>query len=306
VRRVRRRRWGLKPLAGVGLGWRRQLAHRIDQETGLGFVEVLAEHLHPTAPLPTPLVRLRERGVPMVLHAVSLGLGGAEPPDARRLDTLALLAERLGAACVSEHVAFVRAEGIESGHLLPVPRGDEALDVLAENVRLAQAVLPVPLALENIATLFEWPAPTCTEAEFLAGLLSRTSALLLLDVANLYANALNLGTDAAAVLAAVPRERLAYVHVAGGVRRGTLYHDTHAHPVPTGPLDLLEALTARLGPVPALLERDDHFPSLEELTAELQAIEAAVARGVARWEADTVQRSEPRAMVEASAAEARP
>ncbi len=287
----------MKPLAGVGLGWRRQLAHRIDQETGLGFVEVLAEHLNPTAPLPTPLLRLRERGVPIVLHAVSLGLGGAEPPDTRRLDTLARLAERLGAVCVSEHVAFVRAEGIESGHLLPVPRGDEALEVLAENVRLAQAALPVPLALENIATLFEWPAPQCTEAEFLTGLLSRTSALLLLDVANLYANALNHGTDAAAVLAAVPRERLAYVHVAGGVRQGALYHDTHAHPVPTGPLDLLEALTARLGPVPALLERDDHFPSPEELTAELRSIEAAIARGV--------QRSEPRALA-VSATEARP
>jgi uncharacterized protein (UPF0276 family) len=279
----------LRPLAGVGLGWRRQLAHRIEQEAGLGFVEVLAEHLNPAAPLPTPLVRLKERGVPVVLHGVSLSLGSAESPDARRLDTLARLAERLGAVYVSEHVAFVRAEGIESGHLLPVPRGDEALDIIAENVRQAQAALPVPLALENIATLFEWPAPAFTEAELLAGLLSRTRALLLLDVANLHANALNHGTDASAVLAAVPPERLAYVHVAGGVRRGALYHDTHAHPVPDGPLLLLEALAARLGPVPALLERDDHFPPPEELSAELRAIEAALARGVAKWEASSAQ-----------------
>ncbi|WP_224362710.1 DUF692 domain-containing protein [Hyalangium versicolor] len=281
----------MKPLAGVGLGWRRQLAHRIDQETELGFVEVLAEHLNPSAPLPIPLERLKERGVPLVLHAVSLGLGGAEPPDAKRLDMLAQLAERLGAVCVSEHVAFVRAAGIESGHLLPVPRADEALDVLAENVRQAQAALPVPLALENIATLFDWPSPAFTEAEFLTRLLSRTSALLLLDVANLYANALNLGTDAAAVLAAVPRERLAYVHVAGGIKHDALYHDTHAHPVPAGPLELLETLAARLGPVPALLERDDHFPRPEELTTELVGIRAALSRGVARWEAASSQPS---------------
>ncbi len=275
----------MKPLVGVGLGWGRQLAHRIEQDAGLGFVEVLAEHLNPTAPLPMPLARLKERGVPMVLHAVSLSLGSAEPPDARRLDTLARLAEKLGAVCVSEHVAFVRAGGIESGHLLPVPRADEALDILAENVRLAQAALPVPLALENIATLFEWPSPDLTEAQLLSGLLSRTRALLLLDVANLHANALNHGTDAAAVLAAVPRERLAYVHVAGGVRRGGLYHDTHAHPVPEGPLALLETLAAWLGPVPALLERDDHFPAPEKLTAELRTIAEALARGVATWEA---------------------
>ncbi|MDY7230061.1 DUF692 domain-containing protein [Hyalangium rubrum] len=295
----------MKPLSGVGLGWRRQLAHRIDQDAGLGFVEVLAEHLNPTAPLPVPLLRLKERGVPVVLHAVSLSLGGAEPPEARRLDTLARLAERLGAVCVSEHVAFVRAGGIESGHLLPVPRGDEALDILAENVRLAQAALPVPLALENIATLFEWPSPAFTEAQFLSGLLSRTSALLLLDVANLHANALNHGTDAAAVLSAVPRERLAYVHVAGGMRHGGLYHDTHAHPVPEGPLALLEALAARLGPVPALLERDDHFPPPEELSAELQAISAALARGVATWEAGTT-RAPGHAVAAPGLTEARP
>ena len=275
----------MRPLSGVGLGWRRQLAHYIDGAEGLGFVEVLAEHLSPTGPLPVPLVRLRERGVPVVLHAVSLGLGGAEPPERWRLDGLARLAERLGAVCVSEHLAFVRAGGVETGHLLPLPRGEEMLEVLAENVRRAEAVLPVPLVLENVASLFEWPDSALSEAEWLSGVLARTGARLLLDVANLHANVLNHGTDAAAVLAAVPRERLAYVHVAGGVERGGLYHDTHAHAVPEGPLALLEALAARVGPVPALLERDDHFPPPDALTAELDAMRAALARGVSCWEA---------------------
>lgn len=275
----------MKELSGVGLGWRRQLAHLIDGDTGLGFVEVLAEHLDVSLPLPAPLEHLKERGVPLVLHAVSLSLGSAEPPDPKRLDTLARLAEKLGAVCVSEHLAFVRAGGVESGHLLPLPRSRDMLDVLAENVRTAQAALPVPLALENSASLFEWPEPEMTEAAFLAEVLARTSAHVLLDVANLHAHVLNHGTDAGAVLAAVPRERLAYVHVAGGVRHGALYHDTHAHPLPDGPLVLLEALAARVGPVPALLERDDYFPAPEELRAELQAIREAMERGVARWKA---------------------
>ena len=268
----------------MGLGWRRQLAHYIDGARELGFVEVLAEHLSPTGPLPVPLVGLMERGVPVVLHAVSLGLGSAELPEQRRLDWLARMAERLGAVCVSEHLCFVRAGGRESGHLLPLPRDERMLEVLAENVRRAEAALPVPLALENVASLFEWPDPALSEAQWLVGVLERTGARLLLDVANLHANALNHGTDAAAVLAAVPRERLAYVHVAGGVKRGGLYHDTHAHAVPDGPLALLEALAARVGPVPTLLERDDRFPPPGELTAELEGIRAALARGVARWE----------------------
>ena len=273
----------MRPLTGVGLGWRRQLAHYIDTHEGLGFVEVLAEHLDPKGPLPEPLKRLKERGVPVVLHAVSLGLGSAEPPERGRLDGLARLAERLGAVCVSEHLAFVRAGGVESGHLLPLPRTEEMLEVLAENVRQAEAALPVPLALENVASLFEWPDAAMTEARWLAGVLERTGARVLLDVANLYANTLNHGTDAQEVLEAVPRERLAYVHVAGGVKRGGLYHDTHAHAVPEGPRVLLEQLAARVGPVPALLEWDDHFPAPEVLGAELEAMRAALARGVARW-----------------------
>ena len=275
----------MKRLEGVGLGWRRELAHFIDTCEGLGFVEVLAEHLPVEGRLPEPLVQLRERGVPVVLHAVSLGLGGAEPPSPRRLAWLARLAERVGAVGVSEHLAFVRAGGLESGHLLPVQRGEGALEVLVDNVRQAEAALPVPLALENVASLFEWPQAAFGEAELLARVLAGTGVELLLDVANLYANGLNLGTDTRAVLEAVPRERLAYVHVAGGVRYGGLYHDTHAHPLPEGPLVLLEELVVRVGPVPVLLERDDRFPAPEELSGELEAMRAALARGVARREA---------------------
>lgn len=272
----------MRALSGVGIGWRRELALFIDRAPGLGFVEVLSEHLPASGALPRSLLRLRERGVPMVLHAVSLGLGGAEPPDPRRLERLARQAEALGAVCVSEHLAFVRAGGVESGHLLPVQRTEEALEVLAENVRMAEAALPVPLALENVASLFEWPDPAFSEARLLAGVLARTGASLLLDVANLHAHALNHGTDAAAVLATVPRERLAYVHVAGGVRREGLYHDTHAHPLLEGPLDLLASLAERLGPVPVLLERDDRFPPPEELASELASLHATLSRVASR------------------------
>ncbi|NTX38917.1 DUF692 domain-containing protein [Myxococcus sp. CA033] len=272
-------------LHGVGIGWRRELALFIDRLPSPGFVEVLAEHLPSSGDVPLPLVRLGERGVPVVLHAVSLGLGSAEPPDSRRLGWLARQAERVGAVCISEHLAFVRAGGLESGHLLPLPRSEDVLDVLAENVLRAQAALPVPLALENVAALFEWPDATFSEAELLAGVLSRTNASLLLDVANLHANVLNHGSDADAVLACVPRERLAYVHVAGGVQRGGLYHDTHAHPLHAGPLALLERLAERLGPVPVMLERDDRFPSEAELASELTSVRTALDRGASRWRA---------------------
>ena len=106
----------------ASIGWRPELAWTIDRHPGLGFVEVLAEDVDAWGALPPALERLRDRGRVVVPHGVSLSLGGAEPPDRQRLAALARLAERFAAPFVSEHLAFVRAGGIESGHLLPVPR----------------------------------------------------------------------------------------------------------------------------------------------------------------------------------------
>ncbi|GHF30874.1 hypothetical protein GCM10010218_10240 [Streptomyces mashuensis] len=269
---------------GTGIGWRPEIAGAVEGLPGVDWVEVVAENICP-GHVPDSLLRLRERGVTVVPHGVSLGLGGADRPDLARLAALAERAEALGAPLVSEHIAFVRAGGpltggprIEAGHLLPVPRTRDCLDVLCENVRIAQQMLPVPLALENIAAFLGWPGEELTEGQFLAELVERTGVRLLVDVANLHTNHVNRGEDPAEALDALPPEALAYVHVAGGFERGGLWHDSHAHPVPRPVLDVLAQLCDRTDPPGVLLERDDRFPSAPELAAELDSIRAVTGR----------------------------
>jgi uncharacterized protein (UPF0276 family) len=269
------------PDLGIGIGWRRSLERALETLPGVDFVEVVAEDVDPAA-LPPGLVRLRDRGLPVIPHGVGLSLGGADAPDPARLAHLAGCADALGSPLVSEHLAFVRAGGLEAGHLLPVPRTREALDVVAENVRIAQAELPVPLALENVATLLRWPEDELTEAAFLTGLVERTGVRLLVDVANLHTNRVNHGLDPATVLDAVPAEAVAYVHVAGGRLVDGLWHDTHADPVPPEVLDLLDELCARGAPPGVLLERDGAFPAAAELSAELDAVRNVVERARTR------------------------
>jgi uncharacterized protein (UPF0276 family) len=206
---------------------------------------------------------------------MSLSLGGAAPPDPDRLARLARCAEAVGAPLVSEHVAFVRAGGREAGHLLPVPRTRAALDVLVANVRAAQAALPVPLAVENVAALLGWPDDELTDGQFLAELVERTGVGLLLDVANLHTNSVNLGLDPLRALADLPLEAVAYVHVAGGTSRDGVWHDTHTHPVPGEVLALLTELCSRAAVPGVLLERDGAYPPDAELAAELAAIRRA-------------------------------
>ncbi|MET3982673.1 DUF692 domain-containing protein [Streptomyces sp. PvR034] len=265
---------------GVGIGWRPEIAEAVERLPDLDWVEVVAENICP-GHLPASLLRLRERGTAVVPHGVGLGLGGADRPDPARLTALAERAVALGAPLVSEHIAFVRTSSpaLEAGHLLPVPRTRDALDVLCENVRIAQDALPVPLALENIAALISWPGEELTEGQFLAELVERTGVRLLIDVANLHTNRVNRGEDPLAALDAIPLEALAYVHVAGGVERDGVWHDTHAHPVAPVVLDLLARLRERVDPPGVLLERDDDFPPEAELAAELSTIRAVVGRG---------------------------
>ncbi len=277
----------MSKVLGTGVGWRPEIADDIAGLPGVDWVEVVAENMC-SGHLPEPLRRLRERGTTVVPHGVSLGLGGADRPDLGRLVALAELADELGAPLVSEHIAFVRSGGpltassrIEAGHLLPVPRTRDALDVLCENVRIAQDLLPVPLALENIAAYLTWPDEELSEGRFLAELVERTGVRLLVDVANLHTNHVNRGEDPAAALDELPLEAIAYVHVAGGFERDGLWHDSHAHPVTRPVLDVLGELCDRTTPPGVLLERDDDFPEAGELAAELDAIRA-VTRGTAR------------------------
>jgi uncharacterized protein (UPF0276 family) len=263
---------------GQGVGWRPQLDGALARAAGLGFLEVLAESIGP-GDLPAGVAAARLRGLQVVPHGVSLSLGGAERPDRARLAHLASVAELVGAPLVSEHIAFVRADGRESGHLLPVPRTHEALEILCENVAIAQDALPVPLALEHVAALVEWPGAEMDEATFVRELIERTGALLLLDLSNLYANAHNHGYDALESLIRFPLDRIAYVHVGGGRFRDGVYHDTHADPVVPGVLELVEELFSLTDAPGVLLERDDDFPPDAELVAELRAIAEAVRRG---------------------------
>jgi uncharacterized protein (UPF0276 family) len=262
----------------VGIGWRPEIDLTVERLPDIEFVEVIAEGIRPNR-LPTSLLALRARGIPVVPHGVSLSLGGAARPEPAPLARLAACAEALHAPLVSEHIAFVRSGGREAGHLLPVPRTHAALDVVVENVRIAQDALEVPLALEHIAAVLAWPDDEFTEAQFLAEVAERTGALLLVDVANLYASSVNFGANPCHALDALPLDRIAYVHVAGGALRDGVWHDTHTDPVPEPVLALLAELSSRVALPAAMLERDGNYPPPTALARELAAIRTAVGRG---------------------------
>lgn len=276
---------------GVGAGWRPCIADELLSQTreGMRFSEVVAENVDP-ARLPESLAAALRSGLTVVPHGVTLGLAGGSTPDPARVDHLAALARATGSPLVSEHVAFVRAgdagpdadplhaDVVEAGHLVPAARTPDTLAILVDNVRAAQARLPVPLVLENIAATLAWPETTMDEPEFLTALTEATGCFFLLDVANLHATASALGGDPREQLERMPLDHVAYVHVAGGLTDPDgVYWDTHAHDMVDDVLSLLTHVVDLLGPdgPPVLLERDTDVDA-SVVRAELRRVRGAV------------------------------
>lgn len=256
----------------LGIGFRPELARFIEQQENIEFVEIVADDFKHVECIPQALRDLQRRGVTIIPHSLSLSVGGAERVRPERIKHLNSLAQYFDSPFVSDHIAFVRAGNIESGHLLPVRRREANLAVVCENVESVKAGLTVPFVLENIACTFDWPDNEMDEVEFVKAIVERTDTRLLLDVSNLFANSHNLGFDAVDYLKRLPLERLEYVHMAGGIFKNGLYHDSHCHSLKEQSLKLLSALKG-LSQVPrVMLERDDSFPPMSELAAELEAI----------------------------------
>jgi len=264
--------------SGAGIGWRRELASELLRSPhSADFVEVVAEtcFAQPSA--------LREaRAIaelwPVVPHGVKLSLASADGLETWRARRLGALARELSAPAVSEHVALTRGGATEIGHLTAVPFTRAMVRVVARNVAALRRHLPdVPLLLENIAWSFRPPGDEMGEGDFHAEVAEATGCPLLLDLANLYANALNSGVPPARLLESCPLERVGMVHIAGGAWEDGFYADTHAHAVPEEVFALLAALLARSGAVPVVLERDARFPALAELAADLARVRGLLA-----------------------------
>lgn len=276
----------------VGLAWRRdRAADVLAHLDAIDTLEVIAEDWldapRDRVAALADLARLR----PLQLHGVSLGLASAAPVAPARLDRLARLVDRVRPAGWSEHLAFVRGGGVEIGHLAAPPRTEATVAGAVDNLRRAAKTVGAMPSLENVATLIDPPCSTLTEADWVRQILDAADAPLLLDLHNLWANALNFGHEPLALLQALPLQRVCRVHLAGGrwwgpgVARPRRLDD-HLHDVPDEVFALLEALAATVPqPLAVVIEREGRHPPFAETLAELAAARAALRRGRERRQA---------------------
>jgi uncharacterized protein (UPF0276 family) len=210
---------------------------------------------------------------PIVLHGLSLDIGGPDPIDTELVHSVKSFMAEIGAPFYSEHLTYCAAEG-HLYDLLPIPFTEEAVHYVAGRVRQVQDIIGQPLVLEN-ASYYAQAYSDMTEAQFIGAVIAESDCDLLLDVNNIYVNSINHGYDALEFLDALPLERARYIHVAGHYNEADdLKVDTHGTDVIDPVWDLLAQAYQRLGPVPTLLERDFNLPPLADLLQEVQQVRA--------------------------------
>ena len=278
----------------VGIGWRHpHYAALLEGQPALDFIEVHSENFF--APGGAALAVLREGRAmyPVSLHGVGLSLGSAIGIDEWHLDQLARLVHDIEPVRISDHASFARgalpgAPGpatVHAADLLPVPFSREALDVMCANVQRVQDRLQRPIAVENLSAYLRWRDADMSETEFLATLAQRTGCSLLVDVNNIYVNALNaqlLGEAGEPLetcrqwLDQIPARVVAEIHLAGHIHCGDIVIDDHGSRVSEPVWTLYRHAIARFGAVPTLIEWDTGVPPLDVLLDEAaRAREAA-------------------------------
>lgn len=242
---------------------------------GAGFLEVHAEnYMVDGGPMLRHLEKVREHW-PLSIHGVGLSIGGDGPLDRDHLDRLDHLLSRFEPRWFSEHLAWSSHGGHWFNDLLPLPYDGATLNRVCDHIDQVQARLRRPLLLENPSTYLGYAGSTMDEASFLAEIVRRTGCGLLLDVNNAYVSGVNHGRDPWGLIEALPAETVGEIHLAGfaedrDAAGDRLLIDHHGAAVDQAVWWLYQRTIARLGPVPTLIERDNHLPVLAVLEMEAQ------------------------------------
>lgn len=295
---------GVNRAANVGIGWRHpHYAALLEQQPTLDFLEVHSENFFARGGASLAVLEQGRASYPISLHGVALSLGSAAGLDTWHLDQLAALVERIEPVRVSDHACFAR--GVHNGKLvhasdlLPIPFTVEALNVLCRHVDQVQERLRRPFMVENLSAYIAWQAPPAEaawqETEFLMALVRRTGCSLLVDVNNIYVNALNTNKAAgpnpgapaqdpeAACrdwLDAIDPQCVGEMHLAGHCHvndaHGDMVIDDHGSEVCDAVWRLYDHALQRFGTVPTLIEWDTDIPPLNVLLGEADRARAAV------------------------------
>lgn len=261
------------PVKGAGLGLRRSFLDELSAlpETNVDFMEVAPENWMEMGGAFGRKFSVMAERYPMLCHGLSLSIGSPAPLDEHFLQRLKKFFDKHNIRTYSEHLSYCSDDG-HLYDLMPIPFTEEAVHYVADRIKRIQNILERRLVIENVS-YYAAPGQQMNEVEFISAILAEADCDLLLDVNNVYVNSINHRYDPMQYIAAMPTERIAYLHIAGHYNEAEdLIVDTHGADVIDPVWQLLEQTYKQHGVLPTLLERDFNIPSLAHLFNEVDMI----------------------------------
>jgi len=233
------------------------------------WFEVLSENYLVPGGKPLYYLERIRANYPVVMHGVSLSIGGSDPLNLDYLKQLKALADRIEPKWVSDHLCWTGVGGLNLHDLMPLPYTEEAVKHVVSRVNQVQDFLGRRILLENVSSYVTYKQSQLTEWEFITHIAEQADCLILLDINNIYVSSFNHGFECQNYLNGIPIERVQQFHLAGHQNCGNYIVDTHDHPIINPVWALYEKALKRFGPISTMIERDDNIPPLKELLAEL-------------------------------------
>ncbi len=258
---------------GAGLGLRRELLDPLRQTPtpAINFMEVAPENWIGIGGSLGKQFREFTEKFDFVTHGLSLSIGSPSPLDEDFVLAVKQFMKTHGILCYSEHLSYCS----DNGHLydlMPIPFTEEAVKYVADRIRRVQDILEQRMVIENVS-YYAAPGQEIKEIDFINAVIEEADCDLLIDINNIYVNAVNHRYDPVEFLKALPGKRIVYAHIAGHYNEAEdLIIDTHGADIIEPVWKLLEVAYQEFGVFPTLVERDFNIPPVDILMTEVNRV----------------------------------
>lgn len=245
--------------------------HLLKQGAGsVKWFEAISENYMESFGRPREILRKIREHFPLALHGVSMSLGSPEGLNETHLMQLKKLVDEVDPFIVSDHICWSKLGTHYSHDLLPMEYTRASMKDLVRNIQRTQEFLGRQILIENASAYVQSSNAEFTEWDFVVQTARSAGCKILLDINNIYVNAVNFNFAPTDYLQAIPRELIGQIHLAGFTDMGDFLFDTHSKAVHNDVWKLFEFKARELDDsIPVLIEWDDDLPTFDVLESEL-------------------------------------
>jgi len=216
-----------------------------------------------------------------LVHSIDAPVGGTVRPEQAQLILLERTLRRLNSPWFSEHLSFNTTADFRTGFFLPPRQTCEGVDMALTCIRDLKTALSVPVAVETGVNYLRPRLDEMPDGDFVAAVAETADCGILLDLHNIFANALNGRQPVDDFLARLPLDRVWEIHLAGGFELEGFWLDAHSGAIPRPLFDISKRIVSTLPSLKAIIF--EIYPSFVPIFG-LDAIRAQMEELHELWE----------------------